>query len=333
MAKRQPRRDPGLPCRGRRGTGPLRVGRSPGEAVRRGRRRRPGHAHQRHRRSNTAARWYSSIRRDAAVRAGRGDPADRRRRGTGRIGGENDPPTRQLARFVIRGRAPAGDRDGRAGHLPSGPVSCAAATTSCSSGPGYGAAVASRSPVEDFATSTRMCGSRTASSTATCRSSGLRLHRRGRPGERRRPVVACCGAGHPRAGSRWNTHEPSPMTPPSPGRVGTPRAASYEIVWRPTTEPAWTHRHPRWEGRHGHRRPVQGQRCVRGPRDRPSGPPQPGGVPAAAAAPDLGLQTRPFSAVFAGTTRACNHASKKTERSWPLTEAARASKSATEPLP
>ena len=126
-------------------------------------------------------------------------------------------------------------------------------------------------------TSTRTSGSRTACSSATCRSSATSTSSPGRRGERRLAVVAGPGA---RAAARTSLiHLGSPMTPTLHLDAPTRPPAGYEIVWRPTTDPDWTHPIPFGEVAERHRRPVEGQRRLRGPCGRRRRPPQPGGVP------------------------------------------------------
>ena len=266
----------------RRGAGPLRLD-VHGQPAQGRRRRRPGHVHQRHRRQQHAP---TTARRDphqrAALRRGRADRPRRQRRPPIRqsVGGENDSPARQLAPFVARGRrqpAPPAwtsgsiyrrDRYLRGGdHIPF-------LQQGYPGRPVHRAERELRPPAPGRPGRERRAVRRPAASSATSTTSPAW------PGSTPPP----CGR-WPRRRARRRTCRSTPrqLTNDTDAALGraAPDAdlAGYEVVWRPTTEPDWTHVIAGRRRHHGDDRPVEGQRVLRRPRRDRAGLPQPGGVP------------------------------------------------------
>ena len=89
-----------------RGAGPLRLDLH-GQPAQGRRRRRPGHVHQRHRRQQPRRRRQPRPPQRAAVRPGPAAQRGRRHpRAAAHLGGENDSPARDLARFVAEVAGP-----------------------------------------------------------------------------------------------------------------------------------------------------------------------------------------------------------------------------------
>ena len=145
--------------------------------------RRPGHVQQRHRRQQRRRRRHARPAHGPAVRRGRPDRRRRREQAALRqsVGGENDGPSRQLARFVkevAENRATGMNvrLDLAARPLPARrrphPVPRSRATRRRGS----------PSRARTSTTSTRTSGSRTACSSATCPSSSTSATSPGSPG-------------------------------------------------------------------------------------------------------------------------------------------------------
>ena len=189
------------------------------------------------------------------------------------IGGENDGPSRQLGRFVATSPKRR-DRHARPGGLaprpvparqrphlvpaaglPGRPVHRAAGELQPRApGRTRGERRAVRRPVEfcDFGYIARVARVNAAALWSLAQAPG---HAEGR-GHRHHQLTNDSTL-------RWT-------------RGTEPDLAGYEIVWRETTAPDWTHVIP-WATSHGDHRPVQGQRPVRRAGGRHGRPPQPGG--------------------------------------------------------
>ncbi len=153
------------------------------------------------------------------------------------VGGENDSPARQLAGSSRTSRT-ATSPGWTCGSSTAATATCAAATTSPSSSAASPPA-ASPSPTRTTTTSTRTCASRTAGRSATCRSSATRATSPGSRGVNAATLWSLATAPGTPTGVTVETTELTNDTvlhwAPTPG------AARHEVVWRPTTEPDWTH--------------------------------------------------------------------------------------------
>ena len=206
-------------------------------------------------------------------------PAQTARRQT--IGGENDGVSRQLARYIKETGENRATGMGvklvwrRDRFLRSGdqvPFLSAA-----------GRPCASPSRTRTSTTSTRTCASRTASSSATCASSSTSATSRASRASSGSSLAALARAPRAPVNARMIDRAARPTTPSCAGTPNPePDVAGYEVVWRDSTEPLWTHaRHVGNVTDGDDRGPQQGRQPGRRARDRPRRQPQPGRVPAA----------------------------------------------------
>ena len=156
------------------------------------------------------------------------------------IGGENDWPVAPARALHQGGRREQGDEDDRAAHLPARPLPARrrpdpVPRARLRGGALHRAERGLRPPAPGRAGGERRAVRRPA------RVRRLRLHRPSRARERG-------GAGGARARSGAAAERPRPHGSaherhgPRPGRPSPePDLAGYEVVWRETTEPAWTH--------------------------------------------------------------------------------------------